>query len=185
MKILRTLAYLFIIALILFAINSQKENVTKSKSKEIISFESEWAKNGKPVSIQKIKKENFDIYEKIPVQNNEAYVTKKVRDLLKIGQVSDEIDFRTGLYLVKFKGIQKSLDIKISTIPNVIKVPKDVVQEDFVWCVIDGKARKTAVKTGFSDDEFVIIKRGLTIGDLVIIEGFSILNDGDKVGIQK
>jgi hypothetical protein len=52
---------------------------------------------------------------------------------------------------------------------------------DYVYTVQDGVLKKLAVQIGTSDDAVTEITSGLQDGTLVVTEGQSFLNDGQKV----
>ncbi len=57
--------------------------------------------------------------------------------------------------------------------------------ETYVYKLVDKKASKTIIKTGESLDGFTEIKKGLTAGESVIVEGQFGIADGDKVEVIK
>lgn len=69
--------------------------------------------------------------------------------------------------------------------PNVFYIPLDSViigtEEQYVYILVDGKAKKRVVKIGKITDENVEIIQGLKEDDQVIIENAKILIDGQSV----
>lgn len=71
---------------------------------------------------------------------------------------------------------------------NTVTVPANVVQIDyenktFVWTVVDGKAHKTYILTGRNVGENVVVLKGLTADDEVIIKGQQKVSEGTIVRI--
>ena len=68
---------------------------------------------------------------------------------------------------------------------NVLVVPNNaIVTEtgvDYVYSVVDGTVKKAAVETGAATDAVTEITSGLRDGTLVVTEGQTFLNDGQKV----
>jgi hypothetical protein len=60
---------------------------------------------------------------------------------------------------------------------------------DYVYAVVPGDGenvvKKTAVRTGISNESVTEIAGGLETGTLVVTEGQSFLNDGEKVAIAR
>ncbi len=77
-------------------------------------------------------------------------------------------------------------------IDNALVVPSILVKEDFKGKYLykigeeDGKkvARKTYVKTSYSNDTGTMITGGLKEGDQIIVEGYNVMKDGIEVEIQ-
>lgn len=68
-------------------------------------------------------------------------------------------------------------------------VPASVIQTGtdgrYLWTVRDGKAQRTAVKTGGFSGDGVIITEGLDEGDLVIVGGYQKVSSGMKVSVEE
>jgi multidrug efflux pump subunit AcrA (membrane-fusion protein) len=84
-----------------------------------------------------------------------------------LARVSFPVDGRSGILVV----------------PNQALVNDSGVQN--VYVVDDGVVKKMAVQTGISDDTMTEVTAGLDEGALVITEGQSFLNEGEKVTISK
>ncbi|RII34291.1 hypothetical protein D2A34_14160 [Clostridium chromiireducens] len=54
----------------------------------------------------------------------------------------------------------------------------------YVYEVVEDKVKKISVSVGISDGKYTEITSGVELGDKVIIEGQSFLNDGDQVNIS-
>lgn len=71
---------------------------------------------------------------------------------------------------------------------DAILVPESIVSEDsennnFLFLIVNGKAQKTIVKIGYSQDGLIEITDGLNIGDAVVNEGSRIVKNGQNVKI--
>lgn len=88
-----------------------------------------------------------------------------------------EIQLRPGMYAKISLGIQEHT--------GVLLVPKPAITMEkanaFVFKLIDGKAKKTLVKTGFDDGENVEILDGAQEGEALILPGKTALTDGQTV----
>lgn len=77
----------------------------------------------------------------------------------------------------------------LPTLKNKPAVPKDALDEQegqsIVWVIKDGKAHQQQVTEGVTDGNWVMIDKGVKIGDTVAISGTSILIDGYPVRIKK
>lgn len=62
---------------------------------------------------------------------------------------------------------------------NLIQI--DVDNRPFVWCAVEGKAKKTYVTVGASVGNQVVISTGLKAGDRVIVEGQQKVSEGTKI----
>ncbi|MFO8052889.1 MAG: hypothetical protein R6U54_02875 [Candidatus Omnitrophota bacterium] len=127
-------------------------------------------------------------------------VFKADKDNNSIGEVikvAKEINLDVGMYLVKvklnqniFKDKPKAVVyINTEVLEDAICLPREAVRsadnQSFVWTVKGNKARKRLVKVARHDGYGVIIQSGLSQGDLVVLEGYTILSEGDKVNIIK
>lgn len=111
----------------------------------------------------------------------------------EVVEVSREIDLDTGMFLVKLKlkdGILADKDSRIvyintGTLRKTICLPSKIIFSDedkyFVWVSKEGKAHKAYVKLGKANGYGVLIKEGLKEGDLVVIEGYTKLFEGNKL----
>lgn len=69
--------------------------------------------------------------------------------------------------------------------PSAVVIPEDAVLpiqgNDYVWVVKDGKATRRQVELGVRTPGFVEAKSGLAVGDLVIVGGVEMLQEGAPV----
>ena len=112
-----------------------------------------------------------------------------------VDSVSPAADPRTQGYTVKVRidapvetlrpGMFARVSFPVETRHEVLVVPNGAVVSEtgveYVYAVVDGTVKKTAVQTGIADDSVTEITGGLQDGALVVTEGQSFLNDGEKV----
>jgi hypothetical protein len=71
----------------------------------------------------------------------------------------------------------------------VLRVPKEALvgsgDAAAVELVVDGKAKKQPVETGYDDDAFVEIVKGLQGGEQVVVQGAYALPDGTPVKAEE
>ncbi|MCI5119347.1 MAG: efflux RND transporter periplasmic adaptor subunit [Candidatus Electrothrix sp. LOE1_4_5] len=79
--------------------------------------------------------------------------------------------------------IVKQTEKQIIAVPLYTVISRN--DEQFVYVVQDGMARKRPVKTGFTEGWQILIRSGLKIGEKVIIQGHRSIEDGQKVRVVK
>lgn len=85
-------------------------------------------------------------------------------------------------------GMFSRVKITTSIKDNIVKIPSDCISErfgeKFVYVInTDGIAEKRSVVEGIRINEVSEIRRGLTAGEHVVIQGQSLLDDGAKVKV--
>ncbi len=143
----------------------------------------------------------------------EGHVSKEVRDQVHVGEemefrvdgevfkgaismIADEISLETGMYAVLVRLDQDiHLDgwvvayAHIDTLRAVICVSNEIVDQEqgefFVWKAVGGKAVRQPVTIGQRDGYGAVVSEGLSEGDEVIVKGFSMLADGDRLNIVR
>ena len=134
--------------------------------------------------------------EKVPVRADAAGtpVMEGVVDT-----VSPAPDPRTQGYTVKVRisapdpalrpGMLARVSFPVDRRANVLAVPNQALVtesgQSYVYVDAAGVVKKVAVQAGISDDSESEITQGLSAGDLVITEGQSFLNEGDKVRLSQ
>jgi HlyD family secretion protein len=68
---------------------------------------------------------------------------------------------------------------------RVIVIPSSAVQNGSVFVVVNGHARKRAVRVGGSSDKGVMIESGLIGGEDLIVPPPADLKDGQRVAVQQ
>src|SRR5208283_4855858 len=113
--------------------------------------------------------------------------------------VSPAADPRTQGYSVKVRitapgdavrpGMLARVSFPVDSRSGIVVVPNQALVSDSgvqnVYVVEDGVVKKLAVQTGISDEAVTEVTAGLAEGALVITEGQSFLNEGEKVTISK
>lgn len=144
----------------------------------------------------------------------EAYVSKTIQEKLRPGQsfyvrgqngdaggkvvgVAEAIDTDTGLFRVRLvldhalRSPQGTLIVCVhtGTLADVICVANDVLEKEgddyVVWVAQDGRARRRTVTLKQRDGYGAVIEKGLQEGDRVVVEGFTLLSDNDKLNVLK
>lgn len=68
---------------------------------------------------------------------------------------------------------------------EAVAVPNEAVVyrngNNYLWTIVNGKAKRNLVTVGVSDASFTQIISGIELSDTVMIEGMSKMNEGDKV----
>ena len=82
-------------------------------------------------------------------------------------------------------GMTVDVDIYTHDEKNVIAVSSDAIHKDdagnFVYVVTDGKAKRTAIKTGAQNDSQTIVTSGLQNGAMIVTDKTTDVTDGAKV----
>lgn len=107
-------------------------------------------------------------------------------------------DTESGLFEIKAQllagadaliaGTSVKLTMATQSAENVLTIPVDSVyyenQKAFVYCMVDGKAVKTQIETGITNNENVEVRSGLTKDSQVIVTWASQLKDGAEVKLK-
>lgn len=84
-------------------------------------------------------------------------------------------------------GMSAKVNLVTGNLAHVIALPIDGVIEqngqDYVYVVEKNKAKKVSVETGITNDTEIEITKGLTEGQNVIIQGNSLISDGQQVRV--
>ncbi len=94
--------------------------VQADRSRPIVSFVSEWGRDGKPVTVEEIKIADIPVYTKLTVNNSSnktasGFVTADIKDKLKQGQ--DVYFTDNGIPCGTISGIGQELDINAGMFP--------------------------------------------------------------------
>ncbi|OPJ59411.1 efflux RND transporter periplasmic adaptor subunit [Clostridium chromiireducens] len=115
-----------------------------------------------------------------------------------IDNISPTADSKTQLYNVKMKLAKDDSSLKSGMVvkilltkdkkDNIAALPSNAIVVNngvqYVYEVVEDKVKKISVSVGISDGKYTEITSGVELGDKVIIEGQSFLNDGDQVNIS-
>jgi membrane fusion protein (multidrug efflux system) len=81
--------------------------------------------------------------------------------------------------------VNVDVEFQVPEGPAVVSLPRGVVfpegKREFVWMIERGKAVKRYVQTGRGTSARIEIAGGLSVGDMVIDSGDTLLNEGLKV----
>jgi multidrug resistance efflux pump len=116
-----------------------------------------------------------------------------------VDTVSPAADPRTQGYTVKIRidnpgdalrpGMLARVSFPVESRTSVLAVPNQALVTDsgvqYLYVVEDGLVQKAAVQTGISDEAVTEITSGISEGAMVITEGQSFLNEGERVTISK
>ena len=145
---------------------------------------------GAPIESVVMQRASGTLYEPLAVKNNRAYVSGARASKLRAGQrigdgkivsVSSNIDYDTGMYVVRTTGVADGLQFAEFTTTGHF-VPLYAITDGTVFVAQDGVAVARSVKIARQDSENAYIASGLQDGDIVIL---STVHAGDKVKIQK
>lgn len=145
---------------------------------------------GAPIESVVMQRASGTLYEPLAVKNNRAYVSGARASKLRAGQrvgdgkivsVSSNIDYDTGMYVVRTTGVADGLQFAEFTTTGHF-VPLYAITDGLVFVAQDGVAVARSVKIARQDSENAYIASGLQDGDIVIL---STVHAGDKVKVQK
>ena len=95
-----------------------------------------------------------------------------------------ELEIKSGAEKLK-EGMFVTLDLVTEEQEDVITVPSNALTEvldgSIVYKVVDGKAVRTPVTTGSSNDTRTVITSGINPGDMIITAGT--VSDGSSVNV--
>ena len=115
----------------------------------------------------------------------------------KISVVSEVPDPETGMYRVRAvfdrapAGDGKMFVASVVTgiLSSRLVLPRQVLEREalggFVWIVQDEKAYRRPVEIEKENGFGIIVKKGVEPGEMVIVEGQTLLRDGDKVLVRE
>ena len=145
---------------------------------------------GMPVMTQEMTAEYGTLYEPLSVKNDRAYVSASRAGKLRAGQkigkgkivsVSSNLDYDTGMYVVRTSGVADGLQMAEYTAHGYF-IPLHAISDGTVFVMQDGIAVARNIEIARQDYENAYIKSGLRDGDIVIL---SSVRAGDKVQIKK
>lgn len=115
----------------------------------------------------------------------------------RIVDLGKAVDVATGLYHVKI-GVEESIRsegglvlarVLVDQLKDVIVAPESSLGVEkgvrVVWTVVDGKAHEVMVSSSQEGSYGVVISEGLKTGDLLVVDGKSMLRENDKVSIRE
>ena len=139
--------------------------------------------------IGKIKK-GAEVQVEIPVLNKSFNSTIK-HSVSSINQLSRTFKIEVSVPkndLDLIPNLNVEVNVLDYTNSQAILVPESIVSEDsdnnkFLFTVLNNKANKTIVETGYTQNGMIEITTGLDVNEIVINEGGRIVKDGQNVKI--
>ena len=139
--------------------------------------------------IGKIKK-GAEVQVEIPVLNKSFNSTIK-HSVSSINQLSRTFKIEVSVPendLDLIPNLNVEVNVLDYTNSQAILVPESIVSEDsdnnkFLFTVLNNKAKKTIVETGYTQNGMIEITTGLDVNEIVINEGGRIVKDGQNVKI--
>ena len=156
----------------------------------IINLNEPYAESVIPESfIGKIKK-GAEVQVEIPVLNKSFNSTIK-HSVSSIDQLSRTFKIEVSVPkndLDLIPNLNVEVNVLDYTNSQAILVPESIVSEDsdnnkFLFTVLNNKAKKTIVETGYTQNGMIEITTGLDVNEIVINEGGRIVKDGQNVKI--
>ena len=156
----------------------------------IINLNELYAESVIPESfIGKIKK-GAEVQVEIPVLNKSFNSTIK-HSVSSIDQLSRTFKIEVSVPkndLDLIPNLNVEVNVLDYTNSQAFLVPESIVSEDsdnnkFLFTVLNNKAKKTIVETGYTQDGMIEIITGLDVNEIVINEGGRIVKDGQNVKI--
>ncbi|MFQ6702817.1 MAG: hypothetical protein ACLRFO_01265 [Alphaproteobacteria bacterium] len=197
-KIQRTLAakkfkkitYIALVAILAGWVIFRFAAVASENARSVFNASRVAADTGLPVMAIEMSNKGGTLYEPLAVKNNRAYVSgaraKNLRAGQKVGNgkivsVSSNIDYDTGMYVVRTSGVADGLQMAEFNATGHF-VPLYAITDGTVYVAENGIATARNVEIARQDSENAYIKSGLRNGDVVIL---SSVRAGDKVQIKK
>lgn len=139
--------------------------------------------------IGKIKK-GAEVQVEIPVLNKSFNSTIK-HSVSSINELSRTFKIEVSVpknNLDLIPNLNVEVNVLDYTNSQAILVPESIVSEDsdnnkFLFTVLNNKAKKTIVETGYTQNGMIEITTGLDVNEIVINEGGRIVKDGQNVKI--
>ena len=189
-KKFKKIAYIALVALLAGWVIFRFAAVASENSRFVFNASRVAADTGLPVMAIEMSNTTGTLYEPLAVKNNRAYVSgaraKKLRAGQKVGDgkivsVSSNIDYDTGMYVVRTSGVADGLQMAEFNVDGHF-VPLYAITDGTVYVAENGVAVARNIEIARQDSETAYIKSGLNNGDVVIL---SSVRAGDKVQIKK
>jgi len=152
----KTIIYLIVIIVCFVCVFIQIGLVKRDRAKTIVSFVEEWARRGKPVTVEKIVAQDVPVYAKITArvvadELATGYVTADIQEKLQVGQevfhpkkqgpcgkiksIARDLDLDTGMFPVEIDlnfapglGKMAVIFVRTSVLPNTMVVPNEILE---------------------------------------------------------
>ncbi|MFC1679501.1 hypothetical protein ACFL2T_04760 [Elusimicrobiota bacterium] len=115
----------------------------------------------------------------------------------EVESVSGSPGLATGLHAVLLRvrkgmpgpGTIVVLCARKPTAAGVLRIPRAAHRSgadgDFSWVVTEGKVERRKIKLGDADEDFFRVVSGLSKGDVVVVNGWRSLEEGDRVRVRR
>ena len=200
----RAVSYALLLSLFVVAVVFKVHLVVKERNREVVTIPAIWSESGKPVVTMKVERGPVDQFSAVvasPLASGGyiCYVPADQKRLLAKGQevasiggvgqvldVGEEVDIATGLYPVHLQlPAQGVAEVKTETFVDALFIPKETVYLDgdahFVWVVQADRVKRREVILGRRTRGLVEITEGLENGEVLVLEGGSLLKEGDRI----
>ena len=188
-KKFKKIAYISLVAILAGWVIFRFAAVASENARYVFNASRVAADKGAPVLTIEMSSAPGTLYEPLAVKNNRAYVSaaraQKLRAGQKIGDgkitsVSSNIDYDTGMYIVRTAGVSDGLQMAEFTTTGHF-VPLYAITDGSVFVIENGVATVRNVNVARQDSENAYIASGLRDGDIVIL---SSVRAGDKVQMK-
>ena len=165
-------------------------SVTKESNFEVFNIIRNNAAQGTPVTVLEMKKTNGVLLEPLTIKNNRGFVSGARISLFKSGQkigdckivsVSHNIDLDTGMHIIKTAKCKDGLQY-VEKEKNGFYIPVSAIHGNAVYVENSGVAEMREIVIEDRDAQNVLIKSGITDGDIVILSNVA---ENEKVKVIK
>ena len=188
-KKFKKIAYISLIAILVGWVIFRFAAVASENSRYVFNAARVAADTGAPVMAIEMADTDGVLYEPLAVKNNRAYVSAERARKLRAGQkvgggkivsVSSNIDYDTGMYVVRTIGVSDGLQMAEFSAHGLF-VPLYAISNNSVFVIENGVAVARDINISRQDSENAYIASGLRDGDIVIL---SSVRAGDKVQMK-
>ena len=188
-KKFKKIAYISLIAILVGWVIFRFAAVASENSRFVFNAARVAADTGAPVMAIEMADTDGVLYEPLAVKNNRAYVSAERARKLRAGQkvgggkivsVSSNIDYDTGMYVVRTTGVSDGLQMAEFSAHGLF-VPLYAISNNSVFVIENGVAVARDINISRQDSENAYVVSGLRTGDIVIL---SSVRAGDKVQMK-
>lgn len=188
-KKFKKIAYISLIAILVGWVIFRFAAVASENSRYVFNAARVAADTGAPVMAIEMADTDGVLYEPLAVKNNRAYVSAERARKLRAGQkvgggkivsVSSNIDYDTGMYVVRTTGVSDGLQMAEFSAHGLF-VPLYAISNNSVFVIENGVAVARDINISRQDSENAYVVSGLRTGDIVIL---SSVRAGDKVQMK-
>ena len=165
-------------------------SVAKESNFKVFNIIRNNAAQGTPITVLEMKKTNGVLLEPLTIKNNRGFVSgarissfksgQKIDDC-KIVSVSHNIDLDTGMHIIKTAKCKDGLQY-VEKEKNGFYIPVSAIHGNVVYVENSGVAKMREIVIEDRDAQNVLIKSGITDGDIVILSN---VTENEKVKVIK